>query len=73
MSNPKGSVFCENNPQTGHLIHRWPGSFEGKENVRESNMPCQICSLAFFAISSSTVSLYISSGTQQSTGHTAAH
>ncbi len=33
----------------------------------------QICSFAFFSMSCSTVSWYISSGTQQSTGHTAAH
>lgn len=31
------------------------------------------CSLLFFSINCSTVSSYISSGTQQSTGHTAAH
>jgi hypothetical protein len=31
------------------------------------------CSFSFFASSSSTVSRYISSGTQQSTGQTAAH
>ncbi len=31
------------------------------------------CNLSFFANNSSTVSWYISSGTQQSTGQTAAH
>jgi hypothetical protein len=33
----------------------------------------QMCNFSFLAINSSTVSRYISSGTQQSTGHTAAH
>lgn len=33
----------------------------------------QMCSFAFLSISCSTVSWYISSGTQQSTGQTAAH
>lgn len=47
-----------------------------KNNLRPSlqiTFTIYKCILAFLASSSSTVSTYISSGTQQSTGHTAAH
>src|SRR5690606_33399735 len=74
-------------PSSRSFFFLFPFFFFSKENSRKKKMLKENliekmlisgesdykCSLSFLASSSSTVSRYISSGTQQSTGHTAAH
>ena len=50
-----------------------PAPFIPRTLSKPASTPFYRCNFSFFDNNSSTVSLYISSGTQQSTGQTAAH